>query len=455
MHLKLGPLELGRRELAAATVASVQSGRYGSDGMDDFYSGFLADDPNPLWVTTDRYRVIREMQTDPSVSSALLLWKLPIRSATWRVDPASDDPTDLLVADACAWQLGIGTDDGPLSGGWSAVLAQSLRMLELGSMFEEKIWSPDTRTFKDADGNLHELLVVQHLGSRAPSTAQIIRTNEDTGELEHFEQWLPGTRPIPPAKLIPHAIGRKDGSWWGESMLRPMWGSWKLKKQMMIASGIGWDRWAAGIPEVRHPAGDGNARKAEQIGRSVRQNERGYLAFEATSEWEFKIHNGAATIADAVPLIRLYSEQIADAALAYFVNLASSQTGSRAVGDVLIDPFFEAVAEIAKQLGATYRRHLLREFVTLNFGADVDLPKVCTGRIGTRDIAMLCQALYDASSAGLDFKDAETQDAIRQILELPDLPDDYAPPAAPPAGEGSGPPFVMPALPPAAPPPAA
>lgn len=460
MHLKLGRLELGSREYAPRQIADrPMPGVVGSDGEDWFYSGFWRDDPNPIWRTRQRYDVMEEMRkSDPSVRSSLMLYKLPVRAAKWRVDSCSDDPADQLVADACAWQLGVGTDDGPLSGSWSAVLEQALKVLDYGAMFEEKIWADEALVWRDADGTEHRLFAVQHLGPRQPSTVETIDTDERTGGILRFEQNLPGTSPIPPSKLVPFAIDRDHGDWWGTSMLRPMWGSWKLKKQLMIASGIGWDRFAAGIPLVRHPSGTGNAARAEAIGRSLRQHERGYVSFESGSEWSLEILSGSGTLADPVPLLRFYCEQIADSALEFFVNLASSQTGSRATGDVLVEPFYEAVDGLATQLAATYRKHLLREFVTFNFGEQVEVPKIVASGIGQRDVATLCQALYDASNAGLDFKDVDTQNAIRELLELPDLPDDYEP--AGPA-EGSAPLLVggvdpatgRPMLPPAAPPP--
>lgn len=455
MHLKLGPLELGRREYAPAISDRPMPGTIGSDGDQSFYSGFWRDDPNPLWRTRQRYDVIEEMRkSDPSVRSALLLYKLPIRAATWRVEPVSDDPIDQVVADACAWQLGIGTDDGPLSGPWSAVLEQALKVLDYGAMFEEKIWADRALEWLDADGESHPMFAVQHLGPRDPSTVEELDTDEKTGGIERFVQNLPGTRPIPPSKLVPHAIDRDHGDWWGTSMLRPMWGSWKLKKQLMIASGIGWDRFAAGIPVIRHPAGTNNANRAAEIGRTVRQHERGYVTFENSDEWSIELLSGSGTLADPVPLLRFYCEQIADSALEFFVNLASSQTGSRATGSILVEPFYEAVDAAAAMLAGTYRKYLLREFVTFNFGAQVEVPCIVASGIGQRDVATLCQALYDASNAGLDFKDVETQNAIRELLELPNLPDDYEPPAAP--GEGVAPLLVggQPVLPPAVPAPA-
>lgn len=425
---------------------------FGVVGRDDTgpYTWLWSNDPNPLFRTRARFDVFDEMRkSDPSVRAALMMCKLPARAAKWRVDPYSDDPIDKLVAEACAWQLGVGEEeDGPLVASWSAVQAQASLKLDFGCMFEEIIWGDEPFTWRDADGDEHLLLGVQRLAPRTPRTVDRIQNDPRTGHVSEFKQWLPGAKPIPPEKLIAHATDREDGQW-GTSLLRSMYGSWKFKRELMISSGIGWDRFASGIPKVTHPHGDAAERKAQRIGRGLRAHERGYVTQEFGGEWDVDILNGSGTLADPVPLLRFHCEQIADGALQFFTNLASSQTGSRAVGDVLIDPFFQAVQADAEETASMYRSTLLRKFVTVNFGERVPTPYLRPGRIGSRDIAVLCQAMFDASSAGMEFTDPETQDAVREIMGLPALPDDYEPPEP---GEGDPvPPTPPPILPPAAP----
>lgn len=447
LDIRRQPSPAARREVGANV------GVVGSDHESMSLTWGWTNDPNPLFRSRYRYDIYNEMRSsDPSVRAAILMRKLPARAAKWRVDPYSDDPIDKLVADACAWQLGIGEwEDGPLVDSWAEVQAQASLKIDYGSMFEEMIWGKQAFTFRDADNDEHLLLGVQRLAPRAPRTVQKIETDPQTGQISTFEQWLPNSRPIPPEKLIAHAVDREDGQWWGTSLLRSMYGPWKFKRELMIAAGIGWDRFAAGIPVVRHPDGTANENQAKRIGRSIRSHERSYVTLNSDTGWGVDLLNGSGTLVDPVPLLRYYSEQIADAALEFFTNLASSQTGSRAVGDVLIDPFFESVQGEAEETASTYRSRLLRAFVTVNFGERVPTPRLVPGRIGSRDIAVLCQAMYDASQAGLDFKDTETQDAVREIMGLPNLPDDYEPPAEAAPGEGGPPPpGTLTVLPPAA-----
>lgn len=422
--MKIGRLEL--RRLAAPSYDSAKPDTSpGVVGSDDspFKTWMWSEDPNPLFAGRTRYVVFDEMRkSDASVRSALLLRKLPALAAKWRVDPASDSPEDKLVADACAWQLGIGDeDDGPMCQTWAEIQAQAQLKIDFGAMFEEIIWSPEPQWFYDADGDGHLLTSILRLAPRAPRTVQRIETDPATGDISFFEQWLPNAQPIPPEKLISHTMDREDGHWWGTSLLRCMYGPWKLKRELMISAGIGWDRFASGIPIITYTDASQKV-QATRIGRELRNHERAYLALEE-GQMTAEILNGSGSLADPVPLLSFYCTQIADAALQSFTSLGTSQHGSRAVADVLVEPYFQSIQAETEQMASVYRKKLLRQFVTVNFGADVPTPYLRPGRIGSRDIAVLCTALYDAAQAGLDFTDRATQDAVRGVLDLPDTPE--------------------------------
>lgn len=451
--MKILGLEVRRQAPAQRVKDTAAAGVMGADDSAMLHTWLYSNDPNPLFrYPLTRYQIFDEMRySDPSVRAALLMRKLPARAAKWRVDPCSDSPLDKLVADACAWQLGIGEwEDGPLVDTWGEVLGQAQLKIDLGCFFEEKIWGREAFTFTDKDGDDHLMFAVQRLAPRPPRTVFMLETEPETGMISRFEQNLPGSKPIPPQKLISHATERENGQWWGTSLLRAMYGPWKLKRELMISAGIGWDRFAAGIPVATYQDASYKA-EAGRIARDVRGHERAWVALEQ-DKISLDLLNGSGTLADPVPLLSFYCTQIADAALESFTSLGTSQHGSRAVADVLVEPFWQSVSAETEQIASTYRKRLLRDFVTVNFGEAVPTPYLKPGRIGTRDIAILCQALYDASNAGLDFKDVETQDAIREILELPNLPDDYEPPAEgeglPPSGFPDGvlpvPPVLVP-----------
>lgn len=387
-------------------------------------------DPNPTLASMARFAVYDEMRrSSAAVRSALWMFKLPVRSAAWDFEPVSEDPIDQIVADACRWQFGLGDEEGQLDRSWEEQLQQALLMLDWGCQFEEDVWSPDAATFTDADGDQHLFWTLARCDQRAPHTIRRIHKDDATGHIAWLEQALLGTDPIPGYKLSPYVLEREGDDWFGTSVLRPMWGPWMLQKQLMAAVGIGWDSFGKKTPLIRHP--EGQERKAESMGRDYRTNQRGYFTvagakpLPGTAGWDIELV-GPDNPGDPVPLLNWYSQQIAVAGIQQFSSLGGSQHGSRAVGDVLVEPFSMACVAIAKQISSVKHRGAIRRFVDVNFGVNVPAPRLTASKVQMRGIDVLTAAISDLATAGLEFTDPDTQNDIRDQLNLPKLPDDIA-----------------------------
>lgn len=413
--------------------------RYGADDV-SWYGDLITggQDPNPLLQGRERYEIFNEMRvSDPTVRSVLWMFKLPIRAADWSVEPASDDPADEIVADCVAWQFGLEDhfNQGRLDLSWDESLQQALLCLDFGSMFEEIEWA-DPEIWTDQDGDPHWIRPMSRLAPRFPATIDKV-TWDRTGEIGAVVQDVPGTQPIPGERICEYILEREGKQWWGSSLLRPMYGPWRLKKALQIAAAIGWDRFAAGTPIVRYPVGGGPEalKRAEAIGRGYRNNERGYVALEGPkpspanpnpSSWDVEILSGSGSLADPTPLIRIYDEQIATAGLQHVSRLGMTGQGSRAVGDVFADTSYLAVQAIAKTVAAVRMKRAVRRFVDVNFGPTVSMPRLIVSKIQARNIPTLAASIADLSAAGLTFTDADTQNDIRDQLDLRHLPDDLA-----------------------------
>lgn len=387
------------------------------------------EDLNREWDGRGKYPIIEEMRrTDPCVRSNLMLWKLPILGADWSFDPASEEPIDKLIADAATWQFGLeGPGSGPMDLGWKEGRRQDLLFLDFGAMFTEDSWEKELATWKDADGDEHKIRALIRLAPRFPSTVAEVVLDDATGKITKFKQDLPNTSPIPPEKLTSYVFDREGNNVFGTSLLRSMFGAWRMKKSMLLSSAIGWDRYAAGVPIVRYPAGTSstNFTKAKNIGRNYRGHERAYIVLEGSAEegWEVEIVGGSGTLADPVPLLNKYDEQMSMAALTQFTQLGITESGSRAVGDVLRDPYLEAVNAVADLWMEGFSPGPLRRWVTHNFGEDKDVPTVKVTGLAAKNIEMLVAAIGTLSAAGFNFASPDDQDLVRNLLDFPPLPD--------------------------------
>jgi len=417
-----------RANLYATARPTPLPGAVGVDG-ESYESYTLAyaggPDVNPALSGRAKYALYNEMRrSDPAISGQLYLQKLPIRQAVWSLEPASTDGEDQLVCDTLARQFGLNGENQELDLSWDQQLQQALLLLDWGAMGEELIWGEPTEWTLD-EGKTVYLRPLLRLAPRAPSSIALITENPIYGRIDQIAQDLPGAKPIPGDKLQWFAYEKEGRNWYGNSFMRPLYGPWKLKRSLLVASAIAWDRWASGIPVVRHPVGQ--EAEAEKIGRSVRTHERAYVRMPNGEEWDFSIENGGQGMADPTPLLRIYDEQIAIRGAAQFSVLGRTATGSRATADVQVQPYYEGLRSLAGQIAGDKMKQTFRQFVDVNFGENYELPKLTFSKLGRLPVDTIAQAAANLHAAGLTFDDRDTQNAIRDILELPDLPENLKP----------------------------
>jgi hypothetical protein len=391
---------------------------------------------NPEMQGRLKYAIYDDMRwSDPAVKSTSWIYKLPIRSARYSDDPAQDDPFARLVRDACAWQFGLNDNEGQLDLSWPQLIGQCLLCIDYGAHGHE-IVEGDPVVWHDADGDAHDIVPITRLAPRFASSIRYpdgIRTDPTTGRISLVIQDVPGAIPIPGEQLMWHVLDREGTDWYGQSLFRPMYGPWRLKRALMIAAGIGWDRFAIGIPAVWYPKGGGPEKKAEAeaIARNFRLHERAWMVFEgkrsssaggADDGWDFSVESGQMT--DPTDLIRLYDEQIFTAAMQHFMVLGRTSGGNRALGEALGEPFYLAAQAIAEDVVQEIRRSAMRRFVDRNFGTDVPLPKIKVTGIQSHDLGVFATSIYDLAQAGLSFTDRDTQNDVRELLHLRQLPEE-------------------------------
>ena len=400
---------------------------------------------NPDMLGGVRYlNLDRMVMTDPVVAGMLAGIELPISGTAWDVVPASDDPWDKMVAEACEVQLGLGDhDDAWLAGGWDALLANALLHLQYGSITLAFRWRDKPLSWTTEDGFTRDILPIDKISPRFPHRLSEYVGGDDPGTpLKSVRQdgvkgLLDGNR------LIHLVLNPQLSRFTGMSVLRPAYGSYKLKRKMLVSAAVGYDRFAAGTPVVRSP-GTGNAeeeRLARAMGRGYKNHEKSYFWLTGKKPgpneagWDIEILNGSGTLADPIPQLRHYDEQMVSAALSRFFMLGSTDTGSRAVGEVLSEPFYMALNWHAHRIGKELTAQLLAKFVKVNFGADTSVPRIVPGTIQQKNLAARGAFIQQAESAGVTFADRGAQNTIRGWVDIEDLPEDWPLEGTPPAGE--------------------
>jgi hypothetical protein len=419
-------------------------GEYGSDGdsVSEKFVESLAD-VNDALTGYQKFDAFDEMvHTDSTANAVVWVPQLAIRSAQWRLDPASEDGDDRLVADALAWNFGLNDRDGYAAQSWPQSIDQAALCLRYGAFFEEKVWD-DVTTWVDDEGGEHPIRPIQRLAPRKPRTIREVEWEK--GRVSKITQNLMNVSPIPGHKLCHYQLKPEPGRWDGVSLLRAAWGPWTLKRELMIAAGIAWDRWAAGIPKVRYPKNGGQAalEKAEELGRAVRNHEHGYATFEGAPPdtanggdgWDMEIMGGAGVLPDPTPLMIRYELAILGAGLMTWMALGtSSQTGARATAQVQDEPFYLFLEAFAGDIAEERSRQVFRQWVDVNFGRQYELPRLTVSKIQSEDVEKLARVVSELKLAGWDFGYPEVQNYVLALAHLPAPPEGFQPQPA----EGSG-----------------
>lgn len=419
------------------TLQDVEEGEAGASS-DSWYLEVQGGGPdvNPELSGSAKFPVFDEMAaTDPTIKSLLALWSLPAGSAVWGLEPADEaERFTIAVRDLVAWNVGLDGRMGEMELSWAGGIRRTITTgLKHGPAIEELVWD-DVRDYRDADGDVHLVRPLARLAPRPAGTIE--RVHRRNGRLEKIEQNIAGARPMKAAK-VSYVVFDPDetGRWEGSSMIRPAWVAWRMKKALQIAAGIGWDRFASGLPVVYHPNDPDSEARAKRIGRAIRQHERAFVNFPAEalgvsgtgrpqSEWFLDLVNGAATLADPVPLLRWFAEEEVEAGLANWSRLGRTESGSRAVGEVQIDPFFLGVQAVTHELARERERQVLRRIVAVNFGEDVAewaTPKLTVSRIQARNVEVVARAISYLSPAGITFTDRGAVNDLRELLGFGEL----------------------------------
>lgn len=397
-------------ELADTAKAAIGK-EFGSVGTTNF-SGMLSDiDYNRDWYPgygSRKWSIIDEMRlSDGQVKGTLKYCKEPIVAADWSVEPASEDKQDVEIADFVSWNL---FECNAFN--WSYTLRHFLLALEFGVMLFEKIWLYDKAT-----GHVYA-----RLAPRLPKT--IFRWNEnEAGELETIEQLVTAktTQPIPAAKAIVFTIEQEGGNWEGTSILRSAYKHWKMKLMYEKLSAMSYERFGMGVPIMKEPQAPAaeDREKADELLENLRANESAYARIPFG--WEMEIVFGENWRSPEKE-IRYHNEMISAGVIQQFTNLGSTETGSRAVGEVLQDPYYLSLEALADQICEALTHGLVHELVTYNWAGIDRFPQVKCSNIRAENLEVIADALMKLTANGQFItSDFETENHLRRIFRLPEL----------------------------------
>lgn len=401
---------------------------YGAVGTLNF-AGYLTDldEYNDLFmVNQTAMKTFNQMRFgDPRVFSLLTALGLPIESARWDVTPPDSDvkPLEKEAADLIRQNLFGGLEYTSPSGAtvsqsWGEVLKHALLMLPFGSSCAEEIYAIDGPTVRLA-----------RFAPRMPQTYWRWHVDDDGETLLMLEQiayrgsnlqfWK-----IPADKLTIFTFQREGAYFAGRSMLRPVYSPWFYLTQLQNIEAIAAERNGMGIPVLKHaPNASAEDRKlGNQWVTQIAANESVGLGLPNGSD--FKLVGVEGRTFDVAASVKRHGQEITRAGLASFLDLGTTETGARSVGDTLSNFFYLAEQTLADQICWGFMTGPIRRLTDLNYPGKfgrgkLRYPKLTASNVQSRSIVAVIEYLDKVVSSGVVRPDDALESKVRQDLGFP------------------------------------
>jgi hypothetical protein len=383
---------------------------YGSTGT-RFFSGFITDEEYLAdlqgWKGIAVYDKMR--RNDAQVHGTLYAIKLPIRQAKWYMEPASDSPQDKEIAERISKNL-----FKEMTITWDDFLRQALTYTDFGHSVFEKVF----KLYDDGK------ILLQKLAPRLQKTIYRWYTDKndsfsgiqqyvqsgDGGSFEYIDIWR--------EKLVTFVNDQEGNNFEGLSVLRSAYKHWYIKDKLYKIDAIGHDRWASGIPyliEGENTSNDDRKRAATVL-ENLHSRENSYA--NVPNGYEFGLFEKNSSNASIVKSIQHHNEEIAKNILAQFINLGTTSTGSNALGEAFEELFMQSLNAIADYTEERINRFVIRQLVDMNWGEDVEAPRLKHGRI-MLNYGKWVEGLAKIGLSNAVTRDNEIEQVIRETAGLP------------------------------------
>ncbi|MER7500452.1 DUF935 family protein [Nonomuraea pusilla] len=396
-----------------------------------WYGDLLEQIPDLTWPLSARTYSL--MRTDPQLTAVLAAYTLPIRRATWSVDPAGCRPEVVqLVADDLGLPiLGVDAEPGPARRRgvrWADHVRLALLSLTFGFM-------PFERRYAIVNGQARLI----NLGERMPHTIGQIQLAADE-TVQSITQNLAAVRPIPANRLVWYVHDREAANWTGRSLLRPAYGAWLIKHELWRVHATSSRRFGMGVPNVEAPPGATPAQVAEaqRLASAMRVGDRAGVGLP--NGFKIQLTGLTGSVPDVLGFVKYLDQQMSRQALAGLMDLGDTSNGSRALGDSFLDLFLLSLQTIADEIAdtATVGQQgmpgIVTDLVNLNFSEDEPCPRIVVSDVGSRQ-EVTAQAIEQLMRSGALSPDPALEAYVRQAWRLPERVEAPAPPPPAPVRE--------------------
>jgi len=377
------------------------------------YNGYISgEEYNNDLAGRSKYLTYDKMRKgDAAVAVSLKVVKLPLRSANWYVEAATEEDKDKEIAGFIENNL-----KNQMSITWDDFLREALLMLDYGVFPFEKV-------FQYVEYNGKQYIGWKKFASRHPRTITKWAIEESGDGITQQKVVGGGEAHIPMNKLLIFVNEKEGDNWEGISLLRTAYKHWFFKDNFEQIDAMSFERQGLGVPYCQVPKGanDKDKANAKELVKNLRANEKAYVVYPEGWEVGFLDMNSKST-RDPKESIAHHQRSIVLNVLAQFLMLGSSDgSGSRALSEDHSALFFDSLQAVAKQIMDVINKYAIKQIVDINFPGYGVYPQLKVDDIGSIDKKAFSEMMKTLVGEELIDKDDSLENYIRKELDLPDM----------------------------------
>jgi hypothetical protein len=382
-------------------------------------------DPVPAlvsdFVASQTYN--KMVRSDASVRVSLRAGKSPVLGGDYFMEPASDDPLDLLIAEFVEFNLFEGMTTPFLK-----TLERILKFFETpkGNSVFELVWEDREWAPRNTNGaNRKSYTMLRKLAYRPPETITeyLLDNNGGPAGIKHNAVRSDGRQEevdIHIDKMVIFVFDPEGGGITGTSILRSAYRNWFYKDRFYAIDGVQKERHGVGVPDIELQPGYDEKDKAAAIemAKNLRTNENAYIVRNPKMKVSFAELSG--NLVNALESAMHHDTMIMKNIMVQFLNAGIDNSGGgRSTSATALDAFLKAMEYIANSICDDMNTYVIPQLVGYNFKTD-KFPKLKVKGIGqAKDLAMFAAAMNNLFKAkAIDF-DEPTKRWIRQTIDAP------------------------------------
>lgn len=376
----------------------------------------IEDDYLPELIGVDgQIKYAKMLKSDSQIRKPYHAVSNPIKSATWSIQPASDDKKDLEVAALIEQVLFKDLPDG-----FTAKLDEILTFPWHGHAVFEKI-------FKNrVNKSIGQYTGLENLAFRDQRTLDKWNFS-NAGILESIHQEQSGDVPISvdiPAENLIIFYNERKGDDNGYAFCRMLYGNYKRKLLYKQLQAIGIEKGAIGVPVLTLPENVEITSEEYQAAvdalTNYTQAESAHIILPANYDLKLDQSN-TFDPAKVQVAIKSENEEISGSILAMWLEMGIG--GNSAVGSstgISAESFKDGIEYIANKIADQFNLNLIPDLVFANYGDTVDvLPTLVHSGIADEAGEELMKVVTGYTKAQIITPDEQLEDHIRKVHNLP------------------------------------